>query len=670
MVALLAIAVLLYVAGGIGSLLLWRSEVVAIRVSSAAAAAAAALGAAATGPVLLSGHPELFSTAGPFPFAAFTVRVDSLSALMVFVISFVTIAASVFSLSYLEGYVGRGAAAIGFFMNLFIASMVMVVIVDNAFYFLLFWETMTITSYFLVVCERDKAAVDAGFLYFLIAHGFSMLVLLAFLLLFMRTGSLDFAAFRAATPPNGLASLIFLLAFFGFGAKAGMVPLHAWLPRAHPAAPSNISAMMSGVMIKLGVYGIIRVGVDFLGAGTAWWGWVVLAFGALSAVLGAFYALAEQDIKRLLAYSSVENIGIILMGTGAGMAGIAIHQPVLATVGLLAALYHLLNHATFKGLMFLGAGALLDRLSTRDMARMGGLARRMPWTALCFLIGALSISAIPPLNGFVGEWFTYQAFFLAGHDVDFASRLLGPIAAVMLAITGALALACFFGAWGMIFGGAPRSERAAEARETPAPMLIGMGLLAASCLMLGLGAPLFAPVISGVVATLSRVGTLQVVSGASVFPGDPHQAIVSPLLIALLLLALLAVPLLIAGAYRGRRPAPRVAAEGWACGYQPTANMTVSSAGLMEPVRVMFRNVYLLHGRQDAAQASEAALDELTAFGGRIEPVWDSTISRVAVQGVRAIGRHIQALQSGNLRVYCFYILLALAVLLLTVVAW
>ncbi|MBV8131408.1 MAG: hypothetical protein JO282_02695 [Alphaproteobacteria bacterium] len=351
------------------------------------------------------------------------------------------------------------------------------------------------------------------------------------------------------------------------------------------------------------------------------------------------------------------------------MAGIAIHQPVLATVGLLAALYHLLNHATFKGLLFLGAGALLDSLSTRDMAQMGGLGRRMPWTALCFLMGALSISAIPPLNGFVGEWFTYQTFFIAGHGIDFSARLLGPIAAVMLAITGALALACFFGAWGMIFGGAPRSERAERARETPASMLVGMGLLAALCLILGLGAPLVAPVLSDVVAALSRSASVQVASGLLVFPGDPHQAMVSPPLIAVLMLSLLTLPLLIAAAYRGRRPAPRIAAEAWACGYQHTPRMTVSSGGLAEPLRVMFRGVYRLHGRKEPERAGEAAVADITAFAARVEPLWDTATTRLALQGVSRVGRHIQALESGNLRAYCFYIFLALAALLLAV-AW
>jgi hydrogenase-4 component B len=668
MPALLAASLLVYLVGGFGSLLLRRKERRAIPVAGITAAIAGALGAIGVWPVLMSGRPFLYSARDLVPFADFSIRIDALAAIMVLVISLVASAAGVFSVSYLKSYIGRGAGAIGCSTNLFVASMVMVAVVDNAFWFVLFWELMTITSYFLVICERDEEAVEAGFLYFVIAHGFSMLVMIAFFLLYVETGSLDFAAFRAATPSAGRASAVFLLALFGFGAKAGMIPLHSWLPRAHPAAPSHASALMSGVMVKLGIYGIIRVGIDFLGAEAAWWGIVVLAFGAVSAVLGAFYSLAERDIKRLLAYSSVENVGIILMATGVAMTGIAAGQGVVASVGLLAALYHLLNHAMFKGLLFMGAGALLDGLSTRDMALMGGLGRRMPWTALFFLIGALSISAIPPLNGFVGEWFAYQSFFVAGYGADLAGRLLGPLAAVMLAITGAVTLACFVAAWGTIFGGTARSERAGQAREASGSMLAGMGALALLCLALGLGSPLVGPVLSRAVATLSGGGIMQAASGLYVFPGAPELAAVSTPLIAVLMVGLLALPLLIAAAFRRGRPATRFGAQAWACGYRHTAAMSVSAGGVMEPLRGMFAGVYRLRRCGTLfRRAAVSAVEGLTVFAGRIEPLWDQVTTTLALQAAGRVGRRFQALETGNLRVYCFYIFLALVVVLLAV---
>ncbi len=666
--ALLAVSILLFVAGGIGSLLLQRSEQVAIYVSGVTAAVAGVLGTAAALPVLLSGQVLTFAAAGPFPYASFSIRFDPLAALMVFVISISSIAAGIYSLSYLKEYAGHGVGAIGFFMNMFIASMLMVAVADNAFYFLLFWEAMTLASYFLVIVHQDQESVDAGFLYFFIAHGFSMLVMVAFLLLFMQTGSLEFAGFRTVHLPSWLGSIIFLLAFFGFGAKAGMIPLHVWLPRAHPAAPSHASALMSGVMIKLGIYGMLRVGVDFLGASVAWWGWLVLGFGAVSAVLGVLYALAERDIKRLLAYSSVENIGIIMMGVGAGMVGVATGKPLLAAIGLLAALYHLLNHAMFKSLLFLGAGAVLHRIPTRDMTEMGGLGRRMPGTAICFMIGALSISAIPPLNGFVSEWFTYQAFFTAGSDTQFASRLLGPIAAVMLAATGALALMCFVKAWGMVFSGAARSPHAEQAREVPVPMLVSMSLLAALCVLFGLGAPFIAPVLSSVAAALLVVRSTPVASGLLVFPGSPDQAVLSTPLIAILMLGLLALPLLIATLYRSRHGVRKTGAEAWACGYEHTAPMTVSTQGFAEPPHVMFRSLYWLRTSDGpVGAAADSAVDDVTVFATGAEPMWDRTITGAATQGIHFFGKHIQALQGGDLRLYCLYILVALAAVLLAV---
>ena len=664
--ALLATAMALYCFGAVGSLLLRRWERAATFVAGVSAALAGGLGVVGALQVLIDGTGPSFSAPGPFPFASFTIRVDPLAALLVLVISLVTVAATVFSLSYLRDYYGRGVGVMGFFLNLFIAAMIMVAIADNGFYFLLFWEMMTMTSYFLVIFNQDREAVDAGFLYFFVTQSFSMLLMVAFLLLFMRSGSLDFAAFRAEKLPTWLASIIFLLTFFGFGAKAGMVPLHIWLPRAHPASPSHASALMSGVMVKLGIYGIIRVAVDFLGASVAWWGWIVLAFGAMSAVLGVLYALAEHDIKRLLAYHTVENIGIILMGTGVGMVGIATGKPILASIGLLAALYHTLNHAVFKGLLFLGAGALTYATQTRNMAMMGGLARRMSWTASFFLVGALSIAAIPPLNGFVSEWLTYQAFFTASTGPDFTSRLFGPLAAVMLAITGALAVMCFVKAWGLMFGGAARTQAAAEAGEVPVTMLAGMGGLALLCIVFGLGAPVIAPILSRAVGALLRAGSVKVADGILIFPGDPHQAVLSTPLMAALMICLLAVPLLIAAIHRGHRVAPRIVPEAWACGYDHDAQMTVSAGGFVEPPGFMFRGLYWLRTIQGpAAEVLDGSVTVATHAAGIVEPVWDETTVGGSTRGVRFLGRQLQAMEGGDLRVYCLYILAALGVLLI-----
>jgi len=299
---------------------------------------------------------------------------------------------------------------------------------------------------------------------------------------------------------------------------------------------------------------------------------------------------------------------------------------------------------------------------------MGGLGRRMSATAWCFLIGALSVAAIPPLNGFVSEWLTYQAFFSTGIGPQFASRLGGPLAAVMLAITGALALMCFVKAWSLIFGGAARSQPAAEAREVPATMLAGMGGLAVLCVLSGLGAPFIAPVLSRAAAALLKSGMVPVADGMLIFPGAPHQAVLSTPLMALLLLGLLGVPLLIALAHRGRRLAPRIVAEAWACGYDQNAQMTVSSSGFVEPPGVMFRGLYRLRSAQGpVGRALDASVDASTEAAGVVEPVWDQTTVGAATRGVQFLGRHLQAMEGGNLRVYCLYILAALAALLIVV---
>lgn len=664
----LLLSVLLFLGGAVLSLLAARAERLSIALSAGFGLLGALAGIAAATPVLLSGQGMRLAFDGPFAFAHFTVRLDLLAALMVLVISLLALAASIYSHAYVREYAGRGAWTMGFFMNLFIAAMLALVVVDNAFYFLVFFEAMSLASYFLVIFDQDEEAVGAGLLYFLIAHAGSVLIMIAFFILYSHSGSLDFDSFRALKLPLPVASLVFVLAFLGFGAKAGMVPLHGWLPRAHPAAPSHASAMMSGVMVKIGVFGMIKVGIDLLGASSAWWGGLVLAVGAVSSVLGVLYALAEHDIKRLLAYHTVENVGIIMMGVGVGMIGLATGHPALAVLGLMAALYHLLNHAMFKGLLFLGAGSILFGVHTRNMEHLGGLARRMPWTAVSFLIGAMAICALPPFNGFVSEWFSYQALFAMSHDGGFLLKLAGVAAIVMLALTGALAALCFVKAYGTTFSGQAQSEQAEQAHESPAPMLAGMGLLAVLCVLLGVGAPWVAPLLTRVAASLAHDVPLTVAQGLVLTSGLGTPATVSTPLIALLLLAAPLLPFLLVGAMQGRRLGRRHAGDPWACGYAQTRQMSVSAEGFTQPVRFMFSPLYRLREMLSPSRALNAGLARSIAGATRVEPVWDERLIAPIVGLVQKLARRIACLQRGDFRIYCLYVVVALVALLLIAV--
>ncbi|MBE3573367.1 MAG: hydrogenase 4 subunit B [Moorella humiferrea] len=667
---LFLLSIFLYVAGAIASLALNKADRYAIYVSGLCAFGAAIVGMASVIPVLSGGTGFTLEATGFIPFARFIIQVDSLSAFMVLVISLLSAATAIYSLSYMEEYVGRGAGVMGFFNNLFIASMALVVTIGNAFYFLIFWEMMTLASYFLVCFDQeDEEGVKAGFIYLLMAHAGTAMIMLSFILFFVHTGTFDFASFRSANLPPATKHLAFLLAFFGFGAKAGIVPLHIWLPRAHPAAPSNASALMSGVMIKTAIYGILRVGVDFLGSSAWWWGLTVLAFGAISAVLGVLYALGEHDLKRLLAYHSVENVGIILMGTGVGMIGVASGQPVLGVLGILAGLYHLINHAVFKGLLFLGAGSVVYRVHTKNMEEMGGLARRMPWTGLAFLIGAVAISAIPPLNGFVSEWFTYQSLFIASTSGILTVKVLSPLFGVMLALTGALAAMCFVKAYGVTFAGPFRSKHAREAREVPVPMLTGMAILAAGCIALGLGAPVVAPYIGNVASALLGTSPVRVSDGLLVFPASSSQAMLSTPLIALLLVGLVTLPLLIVGIQGGMQAGRRIDSEPWACGYKYSPRMASTASAFAQPLRVLFRPVYLLRTTLEGPGYTIGSyFDGAVVYVARVESMWEHYLYGPLARGTVHLGKRVQALQIGNVRLYCLYIIVTLVILLIATV--
>ena len=412
-----------------------------------------------------------WTLASAVPYLRYTVRLDPLSAYFNLALSLLAASVSVYSIGYVaRSSVRKSPEIFCALLNLLLLSLTLVFTASNILFFLIVWELTAVAAYFLVVFDHESAeARKGGLLYFLMSRGGTGMLLVGFLLLASAAGSLEFAALHGIGQqlPPLLGAVAFLLLFLGFGVKAGIIPVHIWLPAAHPVAPSNISALMSGIVIKTGIYGMARVFFDFYGTLPVWAGMLVLVVGVVSALLGVLYALMEHDLKRLLAYHSIENIGIILMGFGSALLFRSFGHPQLAALALVAGLFHTLNHGVFKCLLFLGAGGVLHATHTRNMEEMGGLIRRMPSTALYFLIGAIAISGLPPLNGFVSEWLTYQALLAGFGATPALTRLAFPIAGALLALTAALAAACFVKAFGITFLALPRSEEAEKRTRSP-----------------------------------------------------------------------------------------------------------------------------------------------------------------------------------------------------------
>ena len=620
-------------------------------------AACCSIIAGATG---IFGAEQFICFATPFNFANFTLLINPLSGLLLVAINILALVAWIYGLAYFDEYKGMGLGAIGFFMNMFVASMNMVLTVDNAFWFLVFFELMSLTSYFLVIVEQKPQSIKGGFLYFIMAHVGFFMIMLSYLIMAANTGSFEFATFRATQFSPAIASLCFILAFCGFGCKAGMFPFHSWLPQAHPAAPSNVSALMSGGMIKIGIFGIVKVGLDLLGSCEVqlWWGLVILVIGALSSVLGVAYALGEHDIKKLLAYHSVENIGIILLGIAIGYMGMALNQPVIAVLGIMAGLYHVLNHAMFKGLLFLGAGSVLYTTGSRNMEIMGGLARVMPATAMCFLIGSLAISAIPPLNGFVSEWFIYQSMFSVAITGDIVVRFFAAFAAVSLAITGALAVTCFVKAYGVTFLGAPRSGAAANAKEVPASMRIGMIILTVMCVCLGIGAPWVAPVMQNIAAATTGQAAIAVASGLDI-ANPAIGSVVSTPMLAILLIACVLVPVAARSLFsKGGVATDR---DPWACGYALDPEMPVVATTFAAEVKMFLKPIYAAREAVVSTAGSfQAMFGNVVSGAAKAETVGDKYVVAGTASFVNWISKQVQKIEGGNFRVYIIYIVVAL----------
>ena len=593
--------------------------------------------------------------------APVAVQYDGLSAVFLIALG---ISATAASLTVIGKPVRSPLEAVAY--PLFLLSMLLVLGARDAFSFLLAWEFMALLSAFLVVGLRPtRAVVSAGFLYLAMTHVATAALLIAFGLLAAGSGGqLEFVAWRAAAPTLSpfVRDAVFVLAFVGFGTKAGTLPLHAWLPRAHPVAPSHVSALMSGVMIKTGIYGLVRILVDVLGGGPDWWGVVILVAGASSAVLGVLYALMQHDLKRLLAFHSIENIGIILLGLGASMLLAAHGQAALAAMALTAALFHSLNHAVFKSLLFLGAGAVLGATGLRDLNRLGGLARVMPLTALSFGVGAAAISGLPPLNGFASEWLVFQGLLGAAgaEPVPPLARMTAAVAIGALALTSALAVACFVKATGVTFLGLPRSSAAADAKDAPLPARVALAGLAATCVALGLGAGPAVTALTRVAATLIPAGAAARVATITVEPSVGGTATYAALAIALLVLV--AVVLAAIALRRAGRPR-RV--DTWTCGIAPQPAFQYTSTGFAKPIRLFFHRVLLPEREIRVEYHPGTAFPVAMLYRSEVTLVLEDRVFRPAHELSIRLAESARRLQGGALQLYLAYTVVAVLVLLL-----
>jgi hydrogenase-4 component B len=631
-----------------GLMALWRP-----RLGVCGVVAACVIGIIPAVYVLLNGAIESLKLAWNVPYGTFFVEVDALSAFFLIPIFGLSALTAIYGDEYLAAW--RGKKSLGaswFFFSLLVASMVIVVLARNAVLFLMAWELMALTSFFLVTFEDEKESVrKAGWTYLVASHLGTAFLLAMFVLLGRESGSLDFDRFAPSA-----AGVLFLLAVIGFGTKAGFMPFHVWLPEAHPAAPSHVSALMSGVMIKMGIYGLLRT-LTYLGTPPAWWGWLLIGIGLSSGVLGVLFALAQHDLKRLLAYHSVENIGIIALGLGIGLLGISSGSTTLAVLGFAGALLHVMNHALFKGLLFLGAGAVAHATGTRELDHLGGLLKRMPLTAATFLIGAVAISGLPPLNGFVSEFLIYLGAYRGAAALDIGAVVPGLGVIVGLALIGGLAVACFTKAFGIVFLGEPRSDHVRRAHEPGWAMRGPMLALAMGCGLIGLLAPVVVRILAPALANVTKLSTDSVRGELAVAMG-PLWFVMSA---GIGLIALIGALAWLRHRLLARRSVQTAAT--WGCGYaRPTVRMQYTASSFAQPLTELFAPMLRTWRTFTPPAGIFPQSSSLTTETPDVahEVVYRPVFTRM--DGVLARWRW---LQHGNVHLYVLYIALTLLVLLI-----
>jgi hydrogenase-4 component B len=648
-VTLLLVALALLGLGGGLAFCLRLRPALAQHLGQAGAVAGSAAGLISAIAALTNGETQVLTASWPMPGGGLHLEIDELSAFFLLPVFGLSLLTGIYGRSYLEGRDAGPAAGSWFHINMLTAAMALVIVARDGLLFLVAWEIMALSPFFLVIFDDRREAVrQAAWIYLAATHLGTAFLLVLFVLLGNLAGSADFARYAAVLHGHpGLSSTIFVLALVGFGAKAGIVPAHVWLPEAHPAAPSHASALMSGAMIKVGIYGIVRI-LTLMDMAPAWWGWTLIAAGVSSGILGVLYALAQHDLKRLLAYHSVENIGIILIGIGIGVLGLAYGVTVLAVLGFAAGLLHVVNHSIFKGLLFLGAGAVQHAAHTVEIEELGGLLKRMPWTGATFLIGAAAIVGLPPLNGFVSEFLLVYAGYLGLIDANTTIAVAGLVSIVAMGLISGLAAACFAKAFGVVFLGSPRGHEAAEAHEAPAPMLASMAVLALCCVAIGAAAPWVVQSLAGVVGAVTRLSPPQVHAALA-----PVTASLTATIAVFAVLAGIAATAWIVRAWRladaGNRRAPV-----WGCGFQhPTARMQYTASSFAQPLVTQF---WLLIRNREALAAPTGYFPASSSYESDSgDPFLGMLFAPTFRWFGRLVGR-MNVVQHGHIHVYVLYV--------------
>lgn len=649
---LIALAILLM--SGLCALVINRFAQAAVLIGSWGVIAASLVGLVPVLHNLINGSHVSFLFPWTVPCGSFLVAIDSLSALFLFPIFVLSAIASLYGMEYLVPFFGKKPIGLlCFFFNLLIVSMVVLVIARNVVLFLLAWELMSVSSFFLVMFEGEREdARKAGLTYLIAAHVGTAFLLVMFILLKSQGQSFDFTQFSAGE--GILPSIIFLLAIIGFGTKAGFIPLHIWLPQAHPAAPSHVSAVMSGVMIKTGIYGLIRV-LTFLGTPCAWWGYLLIIIGIISGVLGVLFALAQHDLKRLLAYHSIENIGIIAIGLGFGVLGISINNISLIVLGFTGALLHVVNHAFFKGLLFLGAGTILHAAGTREIDVLGGLLKKMPITGVCFLIGSAAICGLPPLNGFISEFLIYFAAFksIFGSTTVF---LIALTVIASLALIGGLAAACFTKVFGIIFLGEYRSTPSQPIHEGGLAMKIAMVSLSVICVLIGAAAPVILSVFKHVLVDVTGMPAFVLEENML----SAKMPLVYIVCVSFCLFAGVCLVFLLRRNLLRRRKVEKSVT--WDCGYaRPICRMQYTASSFVQPLTDFFHTV--LRSKREYPRIEEY-FPRKASFETHTPDIFQCGFYQPLFENIYHLILRLRWFQHGRLQIYILYILVSLLLLI------